>query len=111
MNQFLISQVIYSGKCYEESLRIGEKAKYYYGHIDKDTHNNLYLHHKINPKEFNKAIKVITTYMMQNNNAHSLQLNLDEKNEELAPAKEMTLEEIEKELGYKVKVVNEKQDK
>ena len=31
---------------------------------------------------------------------------IDERNTEYAPAKEMTLKEIEKKLGYKVKIVD-----
>lgn len=87
----------------------GQTVKYYFGHINKDTHKNLYLNHRINPKEFDKAIKIITTYMMQHGDVHSIELNLDDKNEELAPVKEMTLEDIEKELGYKVKIINKEE--
>ena len=104
-----IIEELYSSYCnhYADCYRtIGTKETYYFGHINKKTHKNLYLNHKINPDEFNKAIKIISTYMMQNSDVHSIELNLDDKNEELAPVKQMTLEEIEKELGYKVKIIN-----
>ena len=39
---------------------------------------------------------------------HKFVVDIDERNRSLAPAKEMTLEEIEAELGHKVKIVNKK---
>lgn len=42
------------------------------------------------------------------NKSKCLYVNIDRRNRELEPVKEMTLEEIEKELGYKVKIVKEK---
>lgn len=35
-------------------------------------------------------------------------VDIDKRNKALAPAKEMTLDDIEKELGYKIKIVKEK---
>ena len=41
-----------------------------------------------------------------NSHINGLYVNMDERERELAPVKEMTLEEIEKKHGYKVKIVN-----
>lgn len=37
-------------------------------------------------------------------------IDLESRNKYLAPAKEMTLEEIEEKLGHKVKIISEKED-
>lgn len=62
---------------------------------------------EISHDEITNAFDVITMYLYQNN-LYTINLDIDERNKALEPTKEMTLEEIEKELGYKVKVVNEK---
>ena len=38
-----------------------------------------------------------------------LVLDINDRNKVLAPAKEMTIDEIEKELGYKIKIVKEEE--
>ena len=62
---------------------------------------------KISHDEILNAFDVLMMYLYQND-LYRISLDIDERNKRLEPAKEMTLEEIEKELGYKVKVVNEK---
>ena len=42
------------------------------------------------------------------NKSKCLYVNIDRRNRELEPVKEMTLEDVEKELGYKVRIVNDK---
>ena len=42
------------------------------------------------------------------NKSKCLYVNIDRRNRELEPVKEMTLEDVEKELGYKVRIVKEK---
>lgn len=76
----------------------------------KDEYPNIYLDHEITDDELSHAIDIIITYLQQKDR-HTIIVDLDERNKNLAPAKEMTLEEIEKELGYKVKVVNKKEEK
>ena len=62
---------------------------------------------RVSNDEMLNALDVITMYLYQNE-LYNLWLYIDERNKALDPYKEMTLEEIEKELGYKVKIVNEK---
>ena len=62
---------------------------------------------KISHDEISNAYDVLTMYLYQND-LYRISLDVDARNKRLEPAKEMTLEEIEKELGYKVKIVNEK---
>lgn len=62
---------------------------------------------RVSNDEMLNALDVITMYLYQNE-LYNLGLHIDERNKALEPTKEMTLEEIEKELGYKVKIVNEK---
>lgn len=62
-------------------------------------------HGEITDEEFGNAIDVlIAAFVKQKINC--MYINIDERNTDYAPAKEMTLEEVEKELGYKVKIVN-----
>ena len=62
---------------------------------------------RVSNDEMLNALDVITMYLYQNE-LYNLGLYIDNRNKELDPYKEMTLEEIEKELGYKVKIVNKK---
>ena len=66
---------------------------------------------KITEDEAMDALDLISLYIYQER-IHKIIVDIDERNRGLAPAsKEMTLEEIEKELGYKVKIVSkENQD-
>ena len=62
--------------------------------------------HKITEDEIMDALDLISLYIYQER-IHKIVVDIDERNKNLAPAsKEMTLEEIEKELGYKVKIVS-----
>lgn len=62
---------------------------------------------KISHDEISNAYDVLIMYLYQND-LYRISLDVDKINKRLEPAKEMTIEEIEKELGYKVKIVNEK---
>ena len=64
--------------------------------------------HKITEDEIMDALDLITLYIYRER-IHKIVVDIDERNRTLAPAKEMTLEEIEKELGHKVKIVNKKE--
>lgn len=75
----------------------------------KDEYPNVYLDKKPTDDELDHAIDVIVTDMLYRQ-GRIYYIDLDRRNEALAPVKEMTLEEIEKELGHKVKVVNKDED-
>lgn len=68
---------------------------------------HLYLDHKITTKELNRALNVITTSLMQNK-SHLMIVDLDEREKLFTPVKEMTIEDVEKELGYRVKIIGGK---
>ena len=63
--------------------------------------------HKITEDEIEYALDLISLYMYQKE-IYKLVVDIDERNKILSPAKEMTIEEIEAELGHKVKIVNKK---
>ena len=60
---------------------------------------------KITEDEVLDALDLISLYIYQER-IHKIVVDIDERNRFLEPAKEMTLEEIEKKLGYKVKIVS-----
>lgn len=60
--------------------------------------------------QFYDSLDMIITYFAQKDMTKVI-IDLNERNLGLAPTKEMTMEEIEKELGYKVKLVNKKSKK
>lgn len=72
--------------------------------VNKNDYKHLYINHKISNKELNKAIKLIYSYSVQNE-IKNLICDLGLLDEELTPTKEMTIDEIEKILGYKIKIV------
>jgi hypothetical protein len=59
----------------------------------------------ISSEDFMKAADTIIKYMFDNK-LFDIFVDINERNNMLEPAKEMTIAEIEKELGYKVKIVN-----
>ena len=72
--------------------------------------NNLNRDDEITVEELNHALDIVTAYFVEHC-INGLVLDINERNKILAPAKEMTIDEIEKELGYKIKIVNEKENK
>ena len=66
---------------------------------------NKFDSHKITKDEIIDALDLISLYMYQER-IHKFVVDIDERNRCLAPDKEMTLEEIEAELGHKVKLVS-----
>ena len=78
--------------------------------LKADEYPYIYLDHTITDGELNNAIDVITTYLMQNN-LFTLYIDLDVRNERRMPTKEMTIGDIEKALGHKVKIVKDKKEK
>ena len=65
---------------------------------------HLYLDHEITDEELYNAINVITTSLMQND-SHMLIVDLDVRERLSTPIKEMTVEDVEKALGYRVKII------
>ena len=78
--------------------------------ISEDEYPNLMLDHKVTEDEFNTAIDTIITYFAQKDLYHIV-VDLKMRNDYQGPAREMTMEEIEQQLGYKIKIVKEKEDK
>lgn len=64
---------------------------------------------KITKDEAMDALDLISLYIYQEE-IHEIVVNIDERNRFLAPAKEMTLEEIEEELGHKVKIISKENE-
>ena len=72
--------------------------------------DNLNRNTEITNDELSHALDIITTYFVEHR-INGLVLDINKRNKILAPAKEMTIDEIEKELGYKIKIVKEKEEK
>ena len=66
--------------------------------------DNLNRDTEITAEELNHALDIVTAYFVEHN-INGLVLDINERNKILAPAKEMTIEEIEEKLGYKIKIV------
>ena len=70
-------------------------------------YNHIYLDHEITEEEFDNCINTLITYFMQNG-YYAMIIDLDKRNKDLKPVKEMTIEEIENKLGCKIKIINKK---
>ena len=75
----------------------------------KNEYPYLFLDQEISEEDLNKALDVIITFFMQKE-INNLIVNLDERNDYMTPTKEMTIDEIEKQLGHKVKIVKQKEE-
>ena len=75
--------------------------------ISEDEFPNIMVDHEITEDEWNEALNVMITYFAQKE-LDNIIVNLGIRNRWFGDAKEMTIEEIEKELGHKVKIVKEK---
>ena len=64
---------------------------------------------EVSEDEFQEAINKIIVYMAKDH-IDGMTIDLDYRNECYAPAKEMTITEIEKKLGHKIKIVKEQED-
>ena len=67
--------------------------------------NNLNRDTYITNDELNHALDIVAAYFVENR-INGLVLDINIRNKILAPAKEMTIEEIEEKLGYKIKIVS-----
>lgn len=63
------------------------------------------IHGEITEEDLANAIDVLISAFVKRK-IYSMIVNIDERNTKYASAKEMTLEDIEEALGYKVKIVN-----
>ena len=98
-----------------------EQDRYGYEYVRIPNYPRLFSHeinniinkfdgHKITEDEAMDALDLISLYICQEGICKVV-VDIDERNRCLSPAKEMTIEEIEKELGHKVKIVSkENQD-
>ena len=77
--------------------------------ISEDEFPNIMVDHEITEDEWNEALNVMITYFAQKK-LDNVIVNLGIRNRWFGDAKEMTIEEIEKELGHKVKIVKEKEN-
>ena len=62
----------------------------------------------ITKDDFTNALDLIVAYFYKNELTGSM-VDVELRNKDLEPAKEMTLEEIEAKLGHKVKIVNKEE--
>lgn len=76
-------------------------------YLTKDEYPHIYLNEEITDEDFDKALDVVMTYFMQKQISY-VTVNLEERNYEKSPVKTMTLDDIEKELGHRIKIVNTK---
>lgn len=79
-----------------------------YPRIYQTEYKNIYLDHKITEEELALALNTLITYFMQKG-SYAMVIDLDKRNKELKSAKEMTIEEIENKLGYKIKIINKEE--
>lgn len=87
----------------------GEKFSVEYGlnggtKLLEHEYPHLYLDHKITEEEINNAINVIATFLMQQETCELI-VDLDKREKLLTPVKEMTVEEVEEALGFRVKII------
>lgn len=64
---------------------------------------------RVNNEQLRNAIDVIIAYFAESS-AERMLIDIDEIEDQYKPAKEMAISEIEKELGYKIKIVKEKEN-
>lgn len=70
-------------------------------------YKNIIGNREVGCEEADECIEKILAFMI-NNNYESISWDLEKVNEAKSQPKDMTIEEIEKELGYKIKIVREK---
>ena len=76
---------------YEDDRYINET--FYSGTITRNEYPNICLGYKITEEKLSHAIDTLITYFMQAEN-HSIIVDLDERNDKLAPVKEMTITDL-----------------
>ncbi len=71
------------------------------GHVRKK------LGHSATMDDVIDALDVLAAYISEND-IYSFEVDISKRNDSLRPAKEMSIKDIEKELGYKIKIVSDK---
>lgn len=56
-----------------------------------------------------EAIDTLIAYFCQDG-IYKIAIDIDKRDKSLAPAKEMTIEQIEKKLGFKIKIISDKEN-
>lgn len=64
---------------------------------------------EVSEDDLQEAINKIIVYMAKDR-IDVMTINIDHRNECYAPTKEMTIAEIEKKLGYKVKIIKDEEE-
>ena len=64
---------------------------------------------RVDEEQLRNAINVIIAYFAENR-VEGMLIDIDEIEDSCRPAKKMTISEIEKELGYKVEIIREKEN-
>ena len=54
------------------------------------------------------ALDVVAAYLSEHD-TYLIKVNITERNDSLRPAKEMSIKDIEKALGYKIKIISDKE--
>ena len=83
------------------------KHEFGHGRISEDEFPNIMLDHEVTDEEEEHALNTLITYFAQKD-VYNIIVDLKMRNESYGPAKEMTIEEIEEQLGHKIKIVKEK---
>lgn len=76
--------------------------------LDEEDYPNVCLKHEITEKEFENAVDVLITYFAQTK-CFEFNVDLNQREQAYKAGKEMTLEEIEKELGHNIRLVSRKE--
>lgn len=74
--------------------------------IERGIYDHIELDHEITDEEFINAVRVIFTKMVQDKMNYEI-INLPVFDRKLRPPVKMTMEDIEKALGYKFEIVKE----
>ena len=74
--------------------------------ITKDEFSNIYEQYEVTDAGFQNAVDTIVTKLMQDG-VSSYEVDLNVRNEALGPAIDMTIEEIEAQLGYRINIIHE----
>lgn len=82
---------------------------YAYDCPDMIRHVTQKLGHSATMADVIDALDVLAAYISEND-IYSFEVDISERNNSLRPAKEMSIKDIEKELGYKIKIVSDKEE-
>lgn len=77
--------------------------------VAKEEYPHLCLDYEISDGDLNNALDIVINAFMQRG-LYKISVDLDKRNYEYAPTKEMTMADIEKEFGHKVRIVANKEE-